>query len=757
MQNSEDKKVQYQLRFLDSSLFYNSDKILKVKVAPGSGIYEEILVYDDGVSLECVMGWNTGSFEYEIPAKNLIDLLSSKPFSEIGSKDLEDYEFELISVEDGNLDYKKVNDIEIEEEDEIIESLKGSKYEIDAEEDEDKYDLIKEEMYDLYQRGEIGDSEYNFGSLFSLEFDDEELGSYFINWHYNVSEYDAANNLLKEKNYLGAIDLLKTYVTYEESESKKIDAFKKIAESYEEIEDYSNALDYFDRLIIFEPQNDYHLAHKAYALHKLKEFELSEEFFRKAIDINPQNIWAYSRHGDVLREQKKLNQAIEIYDEGINGNPEQPPKTSSLFWLHQLKAHCYYDLEDWNLAAESYEQAINVAINQDFDKSVYALSYRNAAQAYFSLDNYDSAVDFYKKSQECDDDHKDTYTFYYLGEAYRFLKQFRSALEAYKECVALEEDETHAYAYKFMAFCALKLEDFESCVEYSEKGDPEGWNYYNCAQALMKLKRYTDAAFKLQKALELHPNDKWYNHEKGKAEFYLENYASAIESFDRVLEIDPNYKWAHEFKGDAYFELEQYDESLASYEKMMEIDENYLYNRTQLIQNISLCYHYKGEFDEALKYYSQDEGPYVRKEGLWWHYCKIMAELNQKGELFTTPKEVKSIDDVLINKIRDKVFLSKIYFSRGKSEIFYYEGENQTKIKLDVMISDLNKSLDLDPSNNLAYLIRASYTSGFFSQSKNVSIHDVLEKDKSLINISSAIDDLETLLEKRTVSEDISY
>ena len=61
MQNSEDKKVEYQLRFIDSSLFKNSEKIIKVKVAPGSGIYEEILVGDDGVTLECIMGWNTGS------------------------------------------------------------------------------------------------------------------------------------------------------------------------------------------------------------------------------------------------------------------------------------------------------------------------------------------------------------------------------------------------------------------------------------------------------------------------------------------------------------------------------------------------------------------------------------------------------------------------------------------------------------------------------------------------------------------------
>jgi len=747
---TEDNEIKYQLRLLDESLFKNSERLIKVRVAPGTGIYEEIQVYDDGVSLECVMGWNTGSFEYEIPANKLIELLSKQPFNTLRSTDLEDYEFELISVEDGNLDYKKVNEIEIENEDEIIDTLKNTRYEIDLEEGDDKYDLIREQMYDLYNRGEIGDSEYNFNSLFSLEFEDEEFGSYFINWHYHESERDAANEFLKKENYEQAIELFKTYIAFESDDSKKIDALRKIAETYEELEDYSNVLDYFDRLILLEPLNDYHLAHKAQALHKLNEPELSEEFFRAAIDMNPSNIWAYSRFGDLLREQEKFNEAIEVYNQGIERNPFQPPKTTSLFWLHQYKAHTYYQLQDMAMAAESYEGAIEAAINQNLKKSVYALSYRRAAQAYYDLDKYELAIDYYIKSQEGDEDFKDTYTYYYLGESYRFLKDFTNALEAYKKCVALEEDETHPYAYKFMAFCALKLGAFESCVEYSEKGDPEGWNYYNCAKALMELKRYTGAAFKLQKALELNPNDKWYNHEKGKAEFYLENYALAIESFDRVLEIDPNYKWSLQFKGDAHFELEQYDESLAAYEKMHEVDGYYIFSESSTIHhvlhNIALLYVHNNEFEKANMFFAEDNGYYFRKEGLWWHYCKRLSELNKKGDLFTTPKAVKLIDDLTINNIEDKALLSKIYLSRGQSDILYYEGENKGKIKLDLMISDLNKALELDPSNHAVYLSRASYTSGFFSQNQNINFDDVLEKDKNLIDLNSAIKDLETLL-----------
>ena len=162
------KKINFQLSELNVELLEKSQKIIKIKIAPGSGISEQIRAGDDGVTLDCIMTWNTGSFNYEIPANNLIKLLKSKPFDELNSEDLKEFDFELIKVQDGDLDYKKVNDIDIENEKEIIESLKGSKYEIDVEGEEDKYHEIEEQMRALYDDGDIYDSEYSFGSLFSL-------------------------------------------------------------------------------------------------------------------------------------------------------------------------------------------------------------------------------------------------------------------------------------------------------------------------------------------------------------------------------------------------------------------------------------------------------------------------------------------------------------------------------------------------------------------------------------------------------------
>ena len=170
MKSKEEKAIEFQLKDLDTSLFEGSDKIIKVKVEVGSGAYEDLIVFHDDVILECTMTWNTGSFEYDIPAKELIKILKTKPVDKICSADLADYDKELIKVADGELECKKVNDIEIENEKEIVESLKGTTYEITSADEDDLYTLIDDQMKDLYSRGDISDSEYTFHSLFSMDF-----------------------------------------------------------------------------------------------------------------------------------------------------------------------------------------------------------------------------------------------------------------------------------------------------------------------------------------------------------------------------------------------------------------------------------------------------------------------------------------------------------------------------------------------------------------------------------------------------------
>ncbi|MDB4097280.1 tetratricopeptide repeat protein [Flavobacteriaceae bacterium] len=726
MRSVENSKWSYQKNKIKTLNLGESDKVLKVRVTAGSGVEEKIFVVDDEAQLSCTMAWNTGEYEYEIPAKKLLSLLNKMPFDTIGSNELGEYDFELIKNNDGELSYQSVNGIEIYEEDKIIESLKGTKHEIKSgSNNDDKYDLIAEKMRDLYSNGDIGDSEYSFSSLFSLEFEDEEFGSFFIDWHYEKKLITDGDNLREEEKYEEAISVYNDYIALKFNKSldevfrenklseKGLKDLKQIAKGFaicfEGLNDYENASTNYKLLIPHTPDSSYNHAHLAYCCLKLKHYEDSEKHFSRAIEINSSNIWAISWYADTLIDQNKIDEAIKVLNEGVENNPRQPSGQMSIFWLFRTRGDVLYDLKKWEEAIESYLKASEI----DSDN---AFTFLRLGFAYFNTKNYHESYSSFELCQEKNSDYKDANIYYHKGECKRNLKNYESAIEQFDFSINKNSEEYTPWAYKMKGNCFLKLNDFSNAADSYGKGHKDKWTYHNL----------------------------------GKAHYGMAKYDLALENFKKVVEIDPKYKWAYHWMGDALFELEEYEKALETYEKLIERDDSYIYegDTYHILHNLALLYHFKGEYEKANIFYKQDDGYNIRKEGLWWHYCKKTSESNQKGSLFISPKNIKHVGDKTIENIDDKNLLSKTYLSRGGSEIYHYGGENGGKLKLDMMISDLNKSLLLDSSNHKAYFNRAACLSRFFNDPpyRNARENDVDEKDKSLLSLDGAIDDLKAFL-----------
>ena len=541
------KEIRYQLNslpklFIDKK---NSSEIIEITVTVGNGVYEEISVSANGVNLDCTMGWNEGSFEFKIPANNLYELLNKKPFDEITSEDLMIYDWELIETSNGNLTYNKVNNIEIEKEDEIINSLKGTIFEIDEEEIEqgNKYDLITDQMYALYNRGDIDDSEYRFNTLFSLEFKNEKFGNFFIDWNFNKENLEFATKSFNEKNYQDYLNLILEYLKFEFNVTENIDLLleletaefsdedneiiKNISISYEHLGKYDEALKYIGYYINKNPNISLGYEKKAEYLIKLERKEEAIQILKLVIDLIPNKITPIIECSGLLKELGKESEAIDLLKFGINKNPES-------FLLYSVLGHLYYDKKDWVNAKEYYEKSIE--INNDS-----SVTNRQLGMVYYNLKNYELAANKLKHSQLLDNDYKDTYTYYFIGESYKNLGQFQDAIDQYLNCINLEVDNVHVYAYGSMGFCYLKINDFENCIKHSSKGLKETFNLQNV----------------------------------GKAYFGIKNYSQALEKFNEVIEVNANYKWAYHWKGDSLFELQKYSEALESYNKLLELDPNY--------------------------------------------------------------------------------------------------------------------------------------------------------------------------------------
>ena len=694
------KKINFQLSELNVELLEKSQKIIKIKIAPGSGISEQIRVGDDGVTLDCIMTWNTGSFNYEIPANNLIKLLKSKPFDKLNSEDLNEFDFELIKVQDGDLDYKKVNDIDIENEKEIIESLKGSKYEIDVEGEEDKYHEIEEQMRALYDDGDIYDSEYSFGSLFSLEFEDDELGSYFIDWHYSKNLYDNAKKYHNDSNYEKAIELLKKYITYEDKSEGIINGLRLIAESYEQLEDYVNAIHFYEKVIKLDSSNDYYFAHKGYCLKKEKKYSEAEEAFKAAINLNPQNIYAITFLADCYEEINNYEEALSVLNKGIEDNPTQPPNTTSRFWLFRQKAEILFDQDNNFDAIDFYKLAIEIEEN--------AWCYNKLGMCYQNIENFDEALLNFEKAIEKDERLNDAYVNYNMGECHRRSGRYSESLEFYKSSINHNNENVLSHAYDSMGISYLNLREFKKSVESLKKADQTKWTFQNLGKAFFGLEDYESALKEFDKVVEEDAGYKWGYQERGKTHEKIGNDQLAIKDFEKVNEIDPNYKWAYHEKGKVYLKLNEYVSALESFEKVIEIDSKY----KPVFYDIALSYHFLGMYEKAIDYYKKLNDDWKENQNLLIHYNLITAKNN-------TPPSLKSEEDLLKN-ISNK-FLLEALLERGKREHYDHQGDFYPEISL----TDLNKIIEIEPKSYEAYFFRAKFYlnssySKFYSKEKGI-------------------------------------
>ena len=479
-------------------------------------------------------------------------------------------------------------------------------------------------------------------------------------------------------NYEKAIEVLQKYIAFEDKKEGLIDGLRLIAESYEELEDYTNAVHFYDEVIKLDPTTDFYFAHKGNCLRQDQKYSKAEEAFRKAVDLNPKNIWAYMSFGDVLKEQEKYTEAIEIYNEGIEKNPSQPKNTTSLFWLHQHKGHSYFDLNRWEEAIESYLKAL------EYDRNDNSTGYThyNLGRSYYNNGNYNNSYNSFELAHEKDSDSKDSYSYYLKGECKRMLDENEQAIVEYDLCIKQNNEEHTLHCNKMKGVCYLELKDFSNAIDSLKKGIKDKWSYQNLGKAYFGLEEYESALKEFDKVVEEDAGYKWGYQERGKTHEKLGNDQLALKDFDKVIELDPNYKWAYHEKGKVLLKLNDHASALKTFEKVIEIDSEY----KEVFYDLAFSYQFMGMYEKAIDYYkSLISGntaiSWKENQNLLLHYNIIAAKNN-------TPPSLKSEEDLL--KDSSDKFLLEALLERGKREHYDDEGAFYPEISL----MDLNKVIE---------------------------------------------------------------
>ncbi len=111
--------------------------------------------------------------------------------------------------------------------------------------------------------------------------------------------------------------------------------YNLIGSSNQNIGDYDNAKDYFQKGLKLEPNNVALMNNLAMTYKNLLDYKLAEELYLKIININNKYVNAYVNLGNLKRDLNKFNEAIELYEKALLIDDKNPIVYYSLALAHQ--------------------------------------------------------------------------------------------------------------------------------------------------------------------------------------------------------------------------------------------------------------------------------------------------------------------------------------------------------------------------------------------------------------------------------------
>ncbi|MCK5486388.1 MAG: tetratricopeptide repeat protein [Desulfobacterales bacterium] len=131
--------------------------------------------------------------------------------------------------------------------------------------------------------------------------------------------YRSGRESIKQNNYSSALDYFQKAI---ESEPDNIDYLTELATTHYKLKNYDEAIKGYEKIVRLNPDNIscYNRIGNIYWIKK--DFERAEFYFKKAIELDPSLIVSYNNLALMLDENGKKEEAIEILNQGIIANSD---------------------------------------------------------------------------------------------------------------------------------------------------------------------------------------------------------------------------------------------------------------------------------------------------------------------------------------------------------------------------------------------------------------------------------------------------
>lgn len=267
------------------------------------------------------------------------------------------------------------------------------------------------------------------------------------------------------------------------------------ASIFSQLRDSKRAIRYFrEALQLSEPEDkDEIFLDLAMEYENINDYSGAIQVLEEAIKYNPKNEAAIYEIAYCYDQSGEYQKAIQCYSNFIEENPY-----SFTAWYNLGNA--YSKLEDWKKAIWAYDYC--VVINEDFSPA-----YFNLGNAYLSLDMFKLSIENFEKCMSIDGE--DGLALCYIGECQEQLGNYELAKHYYYRSLEFVPDLPEAWLGLGIVsdLEGHTIEGIRLIIKAIELDPVNGGFYHVLAGAYEKLDRWEDTKDAYLMALEFEPNN----------------------------------------------------------------------------------------------------------------------------------------------------------------------------------------------------------------------------------------------------------
>lgn len=342
------------------------------------------------------------------------------------------------------------------------------------------------------------------------------------------------------------------------------EAFEKIIDYFDDLEEFSKALEAAEMSIDYFPYSASLLLRKADVLLSSRKYEEALHILDKVELLDATDVNLYILKTDVYLALDQQEKAVEILQQAV-GQFEGEEKIELLFEL----ADVYDDYEEfekvfdclllilqeeptneealykicfWTDFTGRNEESIRLHLAIIEDHPFNELAWFNLAAAYQGLKLYEKAIDAYQYALAIDE--KFDYAYRNMGDAYIRLRKYKEAIEALEKVMELSKPEE--VIYEAIGHCYDRLKNFaQARFHYRKASHLNAENsklFYKIACTYFNEDQWASAAKQLETALKMSRLQTEYNLLMGECKLQMGQLKEAVIYFSTVVRVKPKSK-----------------------------------------------------------------------------------------------------------------------------------------------------------------------------------------------------------------------